>query len=135
MYLLSPCLVRISTVPFPKTVTWTLFPSVTSVLTEVSRLENRFKLPVMWLLQPESKYHMSLLHFDQKSDGRIVVFSTLPCRMYDTMNFFKRRWIFVGYPTSFQSVGYPTLTSRRLRDGDKKNFKKITPTGKAKGVA
>ena len=54
-----PCLVRISIVHFPKTVTWTLFPSVTSVLTEVSRLENRFKLPVIWLLHPESKYHMS----------------------------------------------------------------------------
>ena len=48
---------------------------------------------------------VSLLHFDQKSNGRIVGFSTLPCRMYDTMIFFKRRWIFVGYPTSFQSIG------------------------------
>ena len=27
----------------------------------------------------------TLLHFDQKSDGRIVGFLTLPCRMYDTM--------------------------------------------------
>ena len=50
----------------------------------------------------------ALLHFDQKSDGRIVGFSTLPCRMYDTMNFFKRQWIFVGYPTSFQSVSKAT---------------------------
>ena len=47
----------------------------------------------------------SLLHFDQKSDGNIVGFSTPPCRMYDTMNFFKRRWIVVGYPTEFQSIG------------------------------
>ena len=46
----------------------------------------------------------TLLHFDQKSDGYIVGFSTLPYRMYDTMNFFKRRWIFVGYPTSFKTV-------------------------------
>ena len=42
----------------------------------------------------------TLLHFGQKFNGRIVGFSTLPCRMYDTMIFFKRRWIFVGYPTS-----------------------------------
>ena len=48
--------------------------------------------------------NVTLLHFDQKSDGRIVEFSTLPCRMYDTMIFFKQRWIVVGYPTSFQSV-------------------------------
>ena len=34
-------------------------------------------------------YHLTLLHFDQKSDGHIVGFSTLPCRMYDTMIFFK----------------------------------------------
>ena len=39
---------------------------------------------------------VSLLHFDQKSDGRIVGFSTLPCRMYDTMIFFKRRKLVVG---------------------------------------
>ena len=50
----------------------------------------------------------ALLHFDQKSDGRIVGFSTLPCHMYDTMIFFKRRWIFVGYPTSFQFVDKAT---------------------------
>ena len=49
--------------------------------------------------------NVTLLHFDQKSDGRIVGFSTLPCRMYDTMIFFKRQWIFVGYPTSLQAVG------------------------------
>ena len=30
----------------------------------------------------------TLLHFDYKSDGCIVGFSTLPCRMYDTMIFF-----------------------------------------------
>ena len=30
----------------------------------------------------------TLLHFDQKSDGGHVGFSTLPCRMYDTLNFF-----------------------------------------------
>ena len=30
----------------------------------------------------------TLLHFDQKSDNHIVGFSTLPCRMYDTMIFF-----------------------------------------------
>ena len=48
--------------------------------------------------------NVTLLHFDQKSDGRIVGFSTFPCRMYDTMIFFKRQWIFVGYPTSLQAV-------------------------------
>ena len=31
---------------------------------------------------------IALLHFDQKSDGCIVGFSTLPCRIYDTMIFF-----------------------------------------------
>ena len=31
----------------------------------------------------------ALLHFDQKSDGRHVRFSTLPCRMYDTLVFFE----------------------------------------------
>ena len=41
----------------------------------------------------------TLLHFDQKSDGRIVGFLTLPCRMYDTMIFFKHRKLVVGYPT------------------------------------
>ena len=30
----------------------------------------------------------TLLHFDQKSDGRHVEFSTLNCRMYDTSIFF-----------------------------------------------
>ena len=30
------------------------------------------------------KSFVALLHFDQKSDGRHVGFSTLPCRMYDT---------------------------------------------------
>ena len=44
--------------------------------------------------------HPTLLHFDQKSDARIVGFMTLPYRIDDTMIFFKRRWIFVGYPTS-----------------------------------
>ena len=29
----------------------------------------------------------ALLHFDQKSDGRIVGFLTPPCRRYNTMNF------------------------------------------------
>ena len=43
--------------------------------------------------------HRSLLHFDQKSDGRHVGFSTLPCRMYDTLIFFKRRKPVVVYPT------------------------------------
>ena len=32
---------------------------------------------------------LTLLHFDQKSDGRHVGFSTLPCRMYDTLVFFE----------------------------------------------
>ena len=32
--------------------------------------------------------HETLLHFDQKSDGHHVGFSTLPCRMYDTLIFF-----------------------------------------------
>ena len=39
MFFHSPCLVRIPTIPFPKTMTWTLFPSVTSVSTDLSILE------------------------------------------------------------------------------------------------
>ena len=35
-----------------------------------------------------SEIKNTLLHFDQKSNGRIVGFSTLPCHMYDTMIFF-----------------------------------------------
>ena len=37
----------------------------------------------------EIKQFPTLLHFDQKSDGRHVGFSTLPCRMYDTLVFFE----------------------------------------------
>ena len=40
-----------------------------------------------------------LLHFDKKSDGYHVGFSTLPCRMNDTLIFFNRRKLFVGDPT------------------------------------
>ena len=32
--------------------------------------------------------YLTLLHFDQKSDGYHVGFSTLPCRMNDTLIFF-----------------------------------------------
>ena len=55
----SPCLFRIPTIPFPKIVTWTLFPSVTSVWIDLSRLKNKLELLVIWLLHPESKYPMS----------------------------------------------------------------------------
>ena len=48
---------------------------------------------------------VTLLHFDQKSDGRIVGFSTLLCRIYDTMIFFKRRKLCISYPTSLESIG------------------------------
>ena len=36
---------------------------------------------------PTGFLRITLLHFDQKSDGRHVGFSTLPCRMYDTLVF------------------------------------------------
>ena len=42
------------------------------------------------------KSFVALLHFDQKSDGRHVGFSTLLCRMYHTLIFFKRRKLVVG---------------------------------------
>ena len=40
-----------------------------------------------------NSYNNTQLHFDQKSDGRIVGFSTLPCRMYDTMIFLSVSWL------------------------------------------
>ena len=39
------------------------------------------------LARMKFEYFKALLHFDQKSDGRHVGFSTLPCRMYDTLIF------------------------------------------------
>ena len=48
--------------PLPKTVTWIYVPSVTLVWTKSSKVENRSMFPVMWLMQPESKYHMSHEH-------------------------------------------------------------------------
>ena len=60
----------------------------------------------------------SLLHFDQNSDGRIVGFSTLPCRMYDTMIFFMRRLsdIFPIRRLSNRSVYRRLNVNRRLSD-------------------
>ena len=41
------------------------------------------------MLMFDARHQLSLLHFDQKSDGRHVGFSTLPRRMYDTLVFFE----------------------------------------------
>ena len=52
-----------------------------------------------------TRFVYTLLHFDQKSDDSSVGFLTLPCCMYDTMIFFKRRWLIVGYMTYFETIG------------------------------
>jgi hypothetical protein len=52
-------MVKMFILTFPKIVTWISIPSVKLVWNDSSKLENNSMLHIMWLLQPESKYHMS----------------------------------------------------------------------------
>ena len=62
-------------------------------------LEKAHRICFRFLCSGKQEAHVTLLHFYQKSDGRHVGFSTLPCRMYDTLVFYKRRKLVVGYLT------------------------------------
>ena len=49
----------------------------------IQLMTSQAKLGVSYIQFYSSTF--TLLHFNQKSDGRHVGFSTLPCRMYDTL--------------------------------------------------
>ena len=89
---------------------------------------------IEWMILWFENYHffITLLHFDQKSDGRIVGFSTLPCRMYDTMIFLSvgvfssvirhLSNLSVKRQFSLPSVKYKSSIKRRWRKKKIKNY-------------